>query len=326
MPRRSGSCPRAPSRRARLSRGAAEPHAERRQAQRLLGDGQQQHAGGGQPEQEGYPGYRNPDEFRGRLGRIPDGDRDGSRPGPAHGDVGREGRRIRQCRAAHAVLAPAGRGAGRGALRPVAADGVLQALQGRGSVAGGAAREEARVQGQDAVRHAVSQRRRWTISRSRTSRRATPTTRRRPSASMCRRDCSRSTRTSAAATATTSRRSTPITRCAACAGRWSTARRRSGATSEGTDPYVKAGKDYQFYGNPDGKALHLRAALRAARRIAGQGIPVVAVDRARARALALGLDDATRAGAVQGVPQRGVLHASGRRGGARRAPRRTRSR
>ena len=33
------------SRQARLSRGAAEPHAEGRQAQRLLGDGQQQHAG-----------------------------------------------------------------------------------------------------------------------------------------------------------------------------------------------------------------------------------------------------------------------------------------
>ena len=33
-----------------LSRRAAEPHAEGRQAQRLLGDGEQQHAGGGQPD------------------------------------------------------------------------------------------------------------------------------------------------------------------------------------------------------------------------------------------------------------------------------------
>ena len=33
-----------------LSRRAAEPHAARRQAQRLLGAGQQQHAGGGQPQ------------------------------------------------------------------------------------------------------------------------------------------------------------------------------------------------------------------------------------------------------------------------------------
>ena len=39
-------------------------------------------------------------------------------------------------------------------------------------------------------------------------------------ASTCRRACSRSTRSSAAATATISRRSTRITRCAACAGPW----------------------------------------------------------------------------------------------------------
>ena len=52
------------------------------------------------------------------------------------------------------------------------------------------------------------------------SRPATTTPKPRPSASMCRRACSRSTRSSAAATATTWRRSTRITRCAACAGRW----------------------------------------------------------------------------------------------------------
>ena len=43
-------------------------------------------------------------------------------------------------------------------------------------------------------------------------------------------------RASAAATATTSRRSTPITRCAACAGRWSTARRRAGASARASTP------------------------------------------------------------------------------------------
>ena len=59
---------------------------------------------------------------------------------------------------------------------------------------------------------------------------------------------------SAAVTATTWRRSTPTTRCAACAGRWSTARRRCWRYKEGTDPYVKAGTGYQFYGFPDGKA------------------------------------------------------------------------
>ena len=59
---------------------------------------------------------------------------------------------------------------------------------------------------------------------------------------------------SAAATATTSRRSTPIIRCAACAGRSSTARRRSWRFREGSDPYVKQGKGVEFYGFPDGKA------------------------------------------------------------------------
>ena len=43
-------------------------------------------------------------------------------------------------------------------------------------------------------------------------------------------------RASAAATATTSRRSTPITACAACAGRWSTARRRAGASARAPIP------------------------------------------------------------------------------------------
>ena len=43
--------------------GAAEPHAARRQAQRLLGAGQQQPPGCRQCNEEGYPGYRNPENF-----------------------------------------------------------------------------------------------------------------------------------------------------------------------------------------------------------------------------------------------------------------------
>ena len=64
---------------------------------------------------------------------------------------------------------------------------------------------------------------------------STPTTRTprpRPSASTSRKACSRSTRASAAATAMTWRPSTCTTRRAACAGRWSTARRRAGATAK----------------------------------------------------------------------------------------------
>ena len=58
---------------------------------------------------ETYPGYRNPGQLHRRLGRLSDGHGDGGRPDPAGRDVGREGRRLRQCRAAHACLASAGR-------------------------------------------------------------------------------------------------------------------------------------------------------------------------------------------------------------------------
>ena len=54
----------------------------------------------------------------------------------------------------------------------------------------------------------------------------------------------------------------------------------------------------------------LGAALRAGAGSAGQGISVLAVHGPRARALALRIDDAARARALQGVPERGRLHAS----------------
>ena len=90
--------------------------------------------------QEGLSRLPQPGELHRRLRRLSDGHDAGRGPRAARGDVGREGRRLRQRRAAHAVLAPAGRRARRGALRPVAARGVLQALQGRGGLARGAAR------------------------------------------------------------------------------------------------------------------------------------------------------------------------------------------
>jgi nitrate reductase NapA len=66
--------------------------------------------------------------------------------------------------------------------------------------------------------------------------RTTPTTSPRPSASTCRRACSRNTRSSAAAMATTWPPSTSITRPAACAGRWSMARKPCGASAKATTP------------------------------------------------------------------------------------------
>ena len=79
------------------------------------------------------------------------------------------------------------------ALGPLAADGILQALQDRGSLARGADRQEAGIPRQDAVRRAVSRTARSTSSRCPTSRPATPTTSRRRSASTSTRACSRNT-------------------------------------------------------------------------------------------------------------------------------------
>src|SRR5262249_17998546 len=74
-------------------------------------------------------------------------------------DVGGEGRRLWQCRAAHAVLAPACKRARRSAFRLVAARRILEAVQDGGSVARRTARQKARVQGQDPLRLASPQ---WT--------------------------------------------------------------------------------------------------------------------------------------------------------------------
>ena len=71
-----------------------------------------------------------------RLRRLSDRHRDGRRSDPAGRDVGREGRRLRQRRAPHPCLASARQRAGRGALRSLAADGILQALHDRRGLAG----------------------------------------------------------------------------------------------------------------------------------------------------------------------------------------------
>ena len=125
--------------------------------------------------------------------------------------------------------------AGRGEVRSLAADGVLQALQDRGSLARGADRQEAGGSRQDAVRRAL---RNGQVDKFPSSEieQGYSTRNRRRSASTCRRGCSRNMPRSAAATATTSRRSRPITASAACAGRSSTARRRSGASARAAIP------------------------------------------------------------------------------------------
>ena len=126
--------------------------------------------------------------------------------------------------------------AGRVAIRSLAADGIFQALQDRGSLAGGAACQEAGISRQDAVRRAFQERPGRQVSglrhRGRLRQRRVEGVRLlRPQGPV------RGIRhASAAVTATTSRRSTPIIRCAGCAGRWSTARRRAGASARVSTP------------------------------------------------------------------------------------------
>src|SRR3954453_21868586 len=55
-------------------------------------------------------------------------DHHGGRPYPSNRDVGGEGGRVRQRGAAHPHVAPARQCAGRGALGPLAAEGVLETL------------------------------------------------------------------------------------------------------------------------------------------------------------------------------------------------------
>ena len=70
--------------------------------------------------EEAYPGYRNPENFIVVSDAYPTVTGAGRRPGAAERDVGGEGRRLRQRRAAHPVLAPARQRARRGALRSLA--------------------------------------------------------------------------------------------------------------------------------------------------------------------------------------------------------------
>jgi nitrate reductase NapA len=70
---------------------------------------------------------------------------------------------------------------------------------------------------------------------------------------------------------------------------------------EGSDPYVKAGTGFQFYGNPDGKANIFALPYEPPPRLRTRS-SVLAVHRPRAGALALRIDDPPRARAAPCVP------------------------
>ena len=105
---------------ARLSRRRTGPHAEGRQAELLLDPGEQQPAGRAEQLARDLSRLPQSGQFHRRLRRLSDRHRDGRRSRSAGGDVGGEGRRLRQRGAAHACLAAARQCAGRGALGSLA--------------------------------------------------------------------------------------------------------------------------------------------------------------------------------------------------------------
>ena len=253
---------------ARLPRRAAEPHAQGRQAQRLLGAWSTTTC---RPApnlmQEGYPGYRNPDNFIVVSDAYPTVTAlAADLILPAAMWVEKEGAYGNAERRTHfwhqLVDAP-----GRGALGPVAAHGVLQALQDRGGVAGGAARR----------RSPSTAARRCTTCCS-----ATAQVDKFPLVA----DRGRLRRTHEAKAfgfyvqkglfeeyAQFGRGHghdlAPFDTYHQVRGlRWPVVNGKETLWRyrEGADPYVKAGTGFQFYGYPDGKALIYRAALRAGRR------------------------------------------------------------
>ncbi len=261
---------------------------------------------------EVYPGWRNPKTFIVVSDPVPDRERARGRPDPAGRDVGREGGRVRQCRAPHPVLEPAGQGARRSAVRPVAVHRILEALQGRGGVAAPSS----------SPRSPSTRARRSTTSCSRTP----FTTKYKPAGDYAndeskafgfyvqkglfeeyrqfgRRPRARPRRV---------RRLSQGARPALAGGR------RQGdavALPRRLRPVREEGRGREILRQAGRQGSRVRAPLPAGRRVAGQGLRHVAVHGPRARALAHRLDDAARGRALPRVSRCGRVHESGRRQG-----------
>ena len=106
--------------------------------------------------------------------------------------------------------------------------------------------------------------------------------------------------------------STPIIRCAGCAGRSSTARKRSGASARAMIPTSRRAK--ATTSTVSRTARHASSLYPTSRPPEPrQRVSVLAHDRPRAGALALRIDDPARSGTLQSGAQCALLHASRRR-------------
>ena len=129
---------------------AAGPHAEGRQAQFLLGAGQQQRPGGAEQQQRDLSRLPQSRQLHRRVRRLSDGDGDGADLIlPAAMWVEKEGAYGNAERRTH-VWHQLVQGAGRGALGSLADGGVLQAVHHRRGLAGRNSRRQSRVSRQDA--------------------------------------------------------------------------------------------------------------------------------------------------------------------------------
>ncbi len=156
----------------------AEPDAQRRQAQCLLGAGQQQHAGRAQHERGGLARLSQPGKLHRRFRSLSHRHHFAPRISFCPRRCGSRRKAPTAMPNAAPISGTTGDCAGRCALRPLAADGILKMLHHRRGLGAGGAGGESRVQGQDLVRRALRQRARVKqTSRRPRSRRVMPITR-----------------------------------------------------------------------------------------------------------------------------------------------------
>ena len=260
---------------------------------------------------EGYPGWRNPDNFITVSDPYPTVSAHGGRPDPADRHVDGEGGRLRQCRTAHAVLAPAGQGAGRGALRHVwqiiefskyvkVKDVWPDELIARSRT----------YRRQDTLRSALRQRAGRQVPEAPTShRRGGKQLRQRRVAAFRLLRPERAVRGVQAVQLGTrypeeGPRDGGLRRLSQDARTALADHRRQGdlvALPRRLRPARQTGRRREVLRQAGRQGQHHHRALRAGRRAAGRGIRSVAVHRARARALALGIDDEACAGTSPGL-------------------------